>query len=60
MLESLYSVLSVMFLACLGAVIHVHQNCLKQVVVDGALALTVHTQCSPKVLGLMFLNIEDT
>lgn len=60
MLESLCSVLSVMFLACLDAIIHVHQNCLKQAGVDGALALAVHTQCGPKVLGLMFLKIEDT
>jgi len=60
MLESLYSVLSVMLQACLDAIIHVHQNSLKQLGVDAALALAVHTQCGPKVLGLMFLKIEDT
>ena len=60
MLESLCSVLSVMFLACLNAIIHVHHNCLKQVGVDAAHALAIHTQCGPKVLGLMFLKIKDT
>jgi len=49
-----------MFLACPDAIIHVHQNCLKQVGVDAAHALAIHTQCGPKVLGLMFLKIEDT
>jgi hypothetical protein len=48
-----------MFLARLDAIIHVHQNCLKQVSVDAAHAVAIHTQCGPKDLGLMFLKIED-
>jgi hypothetical protein len=48
-----------MFLACPVAIIHVHENCLKQVGVDAAHALAIQTQCCPKVLGLMFLKIED-